>query len=75
MPYTPDQIREIGEMHDEWLERESALTRRLFAHPFGYLSAPILQTWRIAGLLFLTLSGDNEGPEVDAGLPDRCAVI
>lgn len=25
MPYTPDQIREIGEMHAEWLERESAL--------------------------------------------------
>lgn len=35
MPYTPDQIREIGEMHEEWLERESALTRRLFAHPYG----------------------------------------
>ena len=34
MPYTPDQIREIGEMHAEWLERESALTHRLFAHLF-----------------------------------------
>jgi len=34
MPYTPDQIWEIGEMHAEWLERESALTRRLFAHLF-----------------------------------------
>lgn len=34
MPYTADQVREIGEMHEEWREREAALTRRLFAHRF-----------------------------------------
>ena len=34
MPYTADQIQQISEMYEEWREREAALTRHLFRHPF-----------------------------------------